>query len=97
MLTDAALKALKPKENIYKVADRDGTHQPSQLKVTGSNPAPCSHSTTPTPQLASVAPPTIHNARLCRALIWAQMLFLGKPLRQMRSIVRGLGPPTVRC
>lgn len=26
MLTDAALKALKPKEKIYKVADRDGMY-----------------------------------------------------------------------
>ena len=26
MLTDSALKALKPKEKIYKVADRGGMH-----------------------------------------------------------------------
>ena len=26
MLTDAALKALKPKEKIYKIADRDGMY-----------------------------------------------------------------------
>ena len=26
MLTDIALKALKPKEKVYKVADRDGMH-----------------------------------------------------------------------
>ena len=26
MLTDAALRALKPKENDYKVADRDGMY-----------------------------------------------------------------------
>ena len=28
MLTDAALKALKPKAKIYKVADRDGHVRP---------------------------------------------------------------------
>lgn len=26
MLTDAALKALKPKQKIYKIADRDGMY-----------------------------------------------------------------------
>ncbi len=33
MLTDAAIKALKPKDKLYKIVDRDGMYVVSSLRA----------------------------------------------------------------